>query len=230
MLTDTLEWSTEQLPKLHSVNALLRETTSFLNRAGVHKIALYRRGIIERTAFTNYPDAWISQYRKNDLEKLDPVVQRATATGRPTIWSTAYRDDHSGFNERARAAGMPDNGITLSLSKRPTHSILFSICGDIPSDEVECSEMGLTVSVELLARRFWFRLSEIEQQADTVRLTPRETQSLHWAACGKSAWETATILGLCEGTVSQYLHSAARKLNADSKTHALALAVDAEIL
>jgi DNA-binding CsgD family transcriptional regulator len=51
-------------------------------------------------------------------------------------------------------------------------------------------------------------------------LTPREKECLLWTLRGKSAWETATILGISEHTVVKIVRSATRKLDAPNKQSA----------
>jgi len=58
-----------------------------------------------------------------------------------------------------------------------------------------------------------------------VRLTPRERECLVWAARGKTAWETSRILNNSESAVKKHLASAAEKLGARTRTHAVALAL-----
>ena len=58
-----------------------------------------------------------------------------------------------------------------------------------------------------------------------IALAPREREVLQWAAHGKSAWETAQLLGLSERTVKFYIQRACSKLNAQNKTHAVATAL-----
>lgn len=55
------------------------------------------------------------------------------------------------------------------------------------------------------------------------RLTRRESDVLSWAARGKTAWETAQLLGLTERTVKFYLARACARLEVRNKTHAVAL-------
>ncbi len=55
------------------------------------------------------------------------------------------------------------------------------------------------------------------------RLTRREGDVLLWAARGKTAWETAQLLGLTERTVKFYLARACARLEVRNKTHAVAL-------
>lgn len=61
--------------------------------------------------------------------------------------------------------------------------------------------------------------------AKITPLSKREREVLSWAANGKSAWETAQLLGLTEATVKSYLANACRKLGAQNKVHAVALSI-----
>lgn len=56
-------------------------------------------------------------------------------------------------------------------------------------------------------------------------LTDKERNCLVWVCGGKSAWETATILGVSQRTVEFHLNNATRKLDASNKIHAAFIAV-----
>jgi DNA-binding CsgD family transcriptional regulator len=62
-------------------------------------------------------------------------------------------------------------------------------------------------------------------KSDPPQLSPRQRQVLLWAARGKSSWETGRILGLTEATVKSYVHHACKKLDAQNRTHAVAICV-----
>lgn len=66
--------------------------------------------------------------------------------------------------------------------------------------------------------------------AEATPLTPRQTQVLAWAARGKTAAETAIILGVSRKAVEAHLALAAERLGAATKTHAVALALTAGLL
>ena len=65
---------------------------------------------------------------------------------------------------------------------------------------------------------------------NNLSLTPREQQCLHWSAQGKSAIETAEILGIKQETVRSYIKSLLKKLNADNKTQAVAIGYELGLL
>lgn len=56
-------------------------------------------------------------------------------------------------------------------------------------------------------------------------LSERERECLRWVSMGKTAWETASILGRSQRTVEYHLKNAIRKLGATNKVHACALAI-----
>ncbi len=61
-------------------------------------------------------------------------------------------------------------------------------------------------------------------------LSPREREVLKWAADGKTAWETAQLLGVSERAIRLYTENAMNKLRAKTKTQAVAIAVRNDIL
>lgn len=70
------------------------------------------------------------------------------------------------------------------------------------------------------------RLNGKERGSSCIRdLTERERQCLQWAARGKTSWETATILAISESAVKKHLGAASLKLDAQTRTHAVAIAL-----
>ena len=67
-----------------------------------------------------------------------------------------------------------------------------------------------------------------EQAVDTPggsSLTPRERRVLFEFASGRTTEEAAAAIGLSPHTVRSHLKSAARKLGADTRTQAVAIAI-----
>ena len=64
-----------------------------------------------------------------------------------------------------------------------------------------------------------------EQGGDCPALSARERDVLLWATQGKTAWESAVILGLSVKTVEFHLGNCRRKLGVGSKTQLVAAAV-----
>jgi len=82
------------------------------------------------------------------------------------------------------------------------------------------------------------REKELSQTSDlhnfreppTVKLAPRELDCLKWAMHGKTSWETGEIMQLRKKTVDHYLANACKKLQAVNRTHAVAIAIRAELI
>jgi DNA-binding CsgD family transcriptional regulator len=74
------------------------------------------------------------------------------------------------------------------------------------------------------ARRPLLLLSERPARPLPGRLTPRETEVLHWIAEGKSNTEICAILGLALGTVKQHVEHILAKLGVENRTAAATIA------
>jgi DNA-binding CsgD family transcriptional regulator len=61
--------------------------------------------------------------------------------------------------------------------------------------------------------------------ADQVSLTPKEIEILTWVQEGKTSWEIAKILGITERTVNFHVGNVLRKLEVNSRSQALAVAM-----
>ncbi|WP_447917548.1 LuxR C-terminal-related transcriptional regulator [Achromobacter aegrifaciens] len=56
-------------------------------------------------------------------------------------------------------------------------------------------------------------------------LSERQASCLHWAAMGKTSWETARILGVSESTVNFHLCNACAKLGVRGRRAAVVMAL-----
>jgi LuxR family quorum sensing-dependent transcriptional regulator len=65
---------------------------------------------------------------------------------------------------------------------------------------------------------------------ENIALSARQRDVLLWASEGKSAQETAEILGITKATVDAHTQSATRKLGASNRAHAVALALHCHII
>ena len=74
------------------------------------------------------------------------------------------------------------------------------------------------------------KLPDRQNRPLAPQLTPREREVLTWTAAGKTAPEIAIILALSQSTITQYVKSACKKLDATNKSHAVAIAVSRNII
>jgi len=73
-------------------------------------------------------------------------------------------------------------------------------------------------------------LTHQKEKANLPRLTPREREVLLWAMEGKSNWEISVVLGIGRESVKGHIANILRKLNASNRTHAVAIALQNDLL
>ncbi|KQQ60012.1 LuxR family transcriptional regulator [Pseudomonas sp. Leaf127] len=61
---------------------------------------------------------------------------------------------------------------------------------------------------------------------ETVHLTPKEHETLHWAMLGKTAWEIARIQGRSEAVINFHLSNIRRKFGVCSMRAAVVKAIE----
>ena len=61
-------------------------------------------------------------------------------------------------------------------------------------------------------------------------LTPRELEVLTWVARGKCAWQIAKIFNIAKRTVDEHVQTSVRKLGAQNRAHAVAIALRDHII
>lgn len=98
------------------------------------------------------------------------------------------------------------------------------------------SEISLEVSLNIVRYKniwplhvVWRNIVE-EAPDPRNRISHREQECLIWTALGNTSAQIAEILGLSEQTVNNYLTSATRKLHANNRTQAVALAYEKGLL
>lgn len=69
-----------------------------------------------------------------------------------------------------------------------------------------------------------------EETSPGLPLTEKERACLVWVSAGKTAWETAKIIGRSQRTVEFHLNNAVLKLNAVNKIHAVAIAIKQRLI
>lgn len=185
--------------------------------------------------FTTYSEGWIAHYFEREYENVDPVLTVASRSLLPVDWSDLAADEKhvKEFFGEAREFGVGKRGLTIPVRGVYGEQILFSINANLKKNKWQGFRTVIKSDVTYLAflihQEVLTNVIGIESKG-TPRLTPRETQALQWAARGKTAWETASILGLKERTVEFYLRNACSKLRVVTKAQAVAKAVQRRLV
>ncbi|PLX38200.1 MAG: LuxR family transcriptional regulator [Hyphomicrobiales bacterium] len=175
---------------------------------------------------SGWSEEWFSHYMAKDYVQEDPVIQKLRATARPFSWGSVFEDPqplsktakrimneacefkmYDGlcvpiFSARGFQAGMSFGGERTDLTER---------------------EAGALHLISISAyNRIRDLVGTVDKTAPVPKLTARERECLKWTSAGKTSWEISQILSISQHTVDWYLTSAARKLGAANRTHAVA--------
>ena len=190
----------------------------------------------ERVMLSNWPTGWIARYRGGNYARFDPVLRRARRAVKPFEWSEApyCRDDPDAVRVMSEAKydfGLVE-GLTVPMSSdHGTHAIVSfgARHSDGQADYLPALYIVATYAHCCLTAIQHARRTE-QQSKFGPKLSPREIECLKWTAHGKTAWEIGMILSLAERTVREYIDSAAKKLCAVNRSHAVAEAIRRNII
>ena len=171
------------------------------------------------------PAAWARRYRARGYLTADPLVLTAQRRMTSCTWSeamTEFSDDPTAqLIHKERLANGVTNGLLVPLHTTKGHAGLVSIATkDALTDEAQHALTFMSLAVHNL-------LSAMQQSGASAldEFTAREIECLQWAAAGKSDAEIALILDLSAKTVYFHINGAKRRINASSRTHAVASAI-----
>jgi DNA-binding CsgD family transcriptional regulator len=182
---------------------------------------------------------WLATYDKN---YMNTYMQQTTPLGDPAFevcfnrllpldWAEFHdaNDTVLAMQERAAQYGIGRQGISFPIRDPGFGEAMFSVnfqCSDEEwKKEVRTELVG---TFHLFAHFFHLRMRDIllkRPESPSYDLSPREREVMSWAAEGKTAWETARLLNVSERAVRLYTENAISKLNAKTKTQAVAIAI-----
>ncbi|KQS64032.1 LuxR family transcriptional regulator [Methylobacterium sp. Leaf361] len=192
--------------------------------------------LFDCSLISGWPPEWGHRYQDQRHMHVDPVISHIRGTTDPFLWQ-----------EAVDARGTPQGLIVMDEAR--AFKLNQGFC--VPFHQIDGTEAGVSFGGEqvrlssderaalhlvaiyamstakAIARR---RGALDEDDTPPSPLTGREAECLRWSSAGKSAWEIGVILSISTRTVEQHLASAARKLNAVSRTQAVAEALRRRII
>lgn len=216
----------------------LDESTDFLRQArdryDVLNLSYWFLG-----SSADVPDqmTWLStydaEYMAHYMREYTPVRDNAFNIGfrrlLPLDWAEVRDNDETvqTIHEVAERYGIGRHGISFPIRDTSFGDAMFSVnfeCEDRHWQEVRNQ---IVSGFHLFAHYYHLRMKDIvagRSVSSEFDLAPREREVLQWAAEGKTAWETAQLLGVSERAVQLYTANAMQKLRAKTKTQAVAIA------
>lgn len=219
----------DELEAAHSATAVKSAVKTFANRLGYCWFAHLSACGSEVNTISNYPRPWQILYHAEGYADLDPVVMAAINANHVFAWDEAMLSLDANHQQRRFLAAAREFGIRAGTSIPVVagfqRTSLFTLATSqrYGGCAISCPALAATVATLVDVHALRCRVDEPPHQG--VRLTAREKTCLNWAARGNKDAETARILGKTERTVEFHLRNARRKLEAENRTHAVALAI-----
>lgn len=187
------------------------------------------------TWLSTYDERYMSIYMRDMSPQSDPAFDICFRRLMPVDWAEvrASNDEVNPMHSIAESYGIGRHGISIPIREPGVGDAMFSInfeCADKHWLELRA---GLVARVHLFAHYYHLRMKDIiaaRPATSEFDLSPREREVLKWAAEGKTAWETAKLLGVSERAIRLYTENAITKLKAKTKTQAVAIAVRNAVL
>lgn len=181
---------------------------------------------------SNWPPELIRAYDEMKLLVNSPIVAELRRSLAPLEWELETVNKARSPEEIQNSVSLFKDFSMLGGVYFPTYDALgrrgaVSFAGQ--RGKLDPDELA---TLHLLALYTYNQVSEV---ADAVsepndQLTPRERECIYWSSEGKTNNEIGVILSISENTVSSYMISAAKKLGALNRAHAIALAIRAGIV
>lgn len=223
-------WQDDQLGVLYharSAEQLFAGLVRIVDRLGFERCSYGIRPALPLAqarirVFDNYPLPWHERYRAGNYVAIDPTVRHGLRSLHPLRWSDALFARVPSFWEDARAHGLRHGWAQPCRDAQGVAGMLTVARSHEPLGDGELRARAPQLAwIAQLAHLGMARLLSPPAHPDPERaLTRRERDVLRWCAEGKTAAETAEILGISTRTVNFHLAGAMTAMAASNKTAA----------
>ena len=180
----------------------------------------------------SYSNDWLYTYGKNGYASVDPVLQSLLSSFKTQVWKQTYGKASSPkqleFIEEARSVGLTHGVTTGKLERDRGFATFFSFAGGDADGTLRFARLieYLLPSIHrvLIANTHTPLFNRVKG------LSPRELTVLLWMKEGKTNWEIARIVGVTERTVRFHVEGIFMKLDVNSRTQAVAVAMEHGLL
>lgn len=177
-----------------------------------------------------WPQEWLERYVQERYVERDPVALMMRQTIRPFTWKEVIargvgRKYHHIVHEASE--WKMNSGFVVPIFGHRGRSAVVTMAGDKIDDNPRTRP-----ALHVMALHLYYKLSQLAQRAPEAApdLTPRQSECLGWIAAGKSDWEIAAILNISEATVHFHVEEAKRKFGVATRTQAVVLAVQRQLI
>lgn len=176
----------------------------------------------------NLPRRWDVQWDKHGVN--DPYYHRCFEASLPVDWADVQHDESLCAAQRDCVRYISDHvgdyGLTVPIHLPGNQFAFVSILAENGTNWRQKVEQSRD-SLFLMSHYFHSSLARkhrLPRIREVQELSEREIECLSWSAQGKTATDTAVILGISPETVRMYLKRINQKLNTLNRSHAVAKA------
>ena len=218
---------------INRTKALIPHDIALCGCVEVKKKALSR---VKAVVNVSYPKEWMKIYFKNNYQAIDPVLRTHFSTFRPQIWSKTYKRNSDNINLKflstAQDFGLFE-GLTYGIFEPGDSTgtiISFSGCSiETSNQQVTCLKIIVPYIHQTLIR-VCRKKTILKETGISLPLSAKEIEVLKWVKSGKTNWDISVILKISERTVKFHVSNILGKLNASTRGHAVAKALELEII
>lgn len=175
----------------------------------------------------NYPAPWVARHRVMKYARRDPVFLRARAQTLPFGWEdpgfiALTEPDQVLILKDAAQHGLK-HGATIPLQGLSHFSASCSLVAE--TGPIDVGAVHRAIPYAFHAYHAGRRIAGPLDARPRITLARRERQCLELVALGKSDEEIGVILGIDKATAHFYVEKAKQRLNAKSRSQAVAYAI-----
>jgi DNA-binding CsgD family transcriptional regulator len=183
-------------------------------------LGAFDRDLVVPVVQHGYPEDWVERYRKEELNRIDPIPRKALQAVRPFRWSDVYKASDLKPEERryldmAREADLGEGFAVPVFGPFGRNGYLGLGVGPGRKAEDGGEMLTLQIAAQLAHQRYCEFL--FENRPKEIALSQREKQILCWVARGKSNAVIADILDLSTNTVDTYTRRLFAKLEVNDR-------------
>ena len=202
---------------------------------GFDGYSFYHYNSVEQSYFKidTRPEAYLHIYEEIGGIYIDPIAYLTTLRPRTFRWTEGLSQIslspiQNAQLEIARKFGIKDGISSSVISEKPYISAIswYSDSYTLVSDVFQKSGHILDTITKAIVQKYEYFLCDIEIPS----LTPRERDVLSWVARGKTSIDVSEILDISAHTVDSHLRAILLKLNAPSRSNAVAKAITYRII
>lgn len=181
----------------------------------------------------NYSIEWLETYNEEQLHLTAPTILYNFECSGTQIWENSYKR-YEGLTSTKKFVSLAEdhnmhNGLSTGFIN--TKNGLGTIIA-FTKKKITHTERQYDI-LNILNHHFHQALARLCTDFKTVydnKLTPKELEVLKWMKEGKTSWEISMILNRSENTISFHSKNIIQKLDASNKSHALAIAMEHQLL